>query len=89
MKKKYDWHNKTICSYYCEKPTGKIVAQYSRVNFSDEVFHAQINGDSYGQYISEKCVRAAIEKKIAEMDDEEEKWKNHPLLKGVNNVENI
>ena len=68
VKKEYEWHEKTICSYYCEKETGLIVAQYSRVNFSDGVYHAQVNGDNLGQYITEKQARQAIEKLIAEND---------------------
>lgn len=78
-KKKYQWHDKSICSYYCETETGKIIGQYSRTSFSDDVYHAQVHGDNLGQYISEKCVRQAIEKFIEKMDNDEEEWKKHPL----------
>ena len=68
--KQYEWHEKSISSYYCEKTTGKIVAQYSKLSFSDDVYHAQVHGDNLGQYISEKCVRKAIEDRIAKNDEE-------------------
>ena len=68
--KQYEWHEKTISSYYCEKKTGRIVAQYSRVNFNDDVYHATVHGDNLGQYISEKCARKAIEDRIAKNDEE-------------------
>ena len=68
--KQYEWHEKAISSYYCEKKSGRIVAQYSRIVFSDDVYHAEVNGDRLGQYISEKCVRKAIEDKIAKNDEE-------------------
>lgn len=72
-KKKYTWHDKTICSYYCDS-TGRIVGKYSRVNFSDDVYHAEVHGDSLGQYITEKCARSAVEKQI-ENDDADEKYR--------------
>lgn len=78
-KKKYQWHDKSICSYYCEIETGRIVGQYSRTNFSDDVYFAEVNGDRLGQYISEKCARAAIEKQIAKNEADDEAWRNHPL----------
>lgn len=82
--RQYEWHEKTIGSYYCEKNTGKIVAQYSRLSFSDEVYHAQVNGDNLGQYISEKCVRKAIEERIAKNDEDGAVMKaTHPYLFGA------
>lgn len=79
--KKYTWHEKSICTYYYETKTGKIVADYSRINFSDDVFHARVNGDNLGQYISEKCARTAIEQKVKELDEQEEYYrKNGPTL---------
>ena len=68
--KQYEWHEKTISSYYCEKKTGRIVGQYSTIGYSDGVYHAQVNGDNLGQYISEKCARKAIEDRIAKNDEE-------------------
>jgi hypothetical protein len=68
--KQYQWHEKSICSYYCEVKTGKIVAQYHRLSFSDEVYHAEVNGDRLGQYISEKCARKAIEDFITKHDEQ-------------------
>jgi len=68
--KQYQWHEKSISSYYCEVTTGSIVAQYSRLSFSDDVYHATVNGDNLGQYISEKCARKAIEDRIAKNDEE-------------------
>lgn len=76
-KQKYKWHEKTISSYYCEVDTGKIVGQYSRMGLSDGVYHAQVNGDNLGEYISEKCAKQAIEKQIEknEQDNlEYQKW---------------
>lgn len=79
--KKYKWHDKSISSYYCEADTGMIVGNYSRLSFSDDVYHAEVNGDRLGQYISEKCARTAIEKKIAEIDAQtEELRKNYPKV---------
>ena len=62
--KQYQWHEKSICSYQCEIKTGKIVGQLFRTNFSDDIYHATVNGDNVGEYISEKCARTAIEKQI-------------------------
>lgn len=79
--KKYTWHEKAICTYYYETKTGKIVADYSRINFSDDVFHARVNGDNLGQYISEKCARTAIEEKVKEIDEQTEYHrKNAPTV---------
>jgi hypothetical protein len=71
--KKYTWHEKSICTYYYETKTGKIVADYSRINFSDDVFHARVNCDNLGQYISEKCARTAVEEKVKQIDEETER----------------
>lgn len=68
--KQYEWHEKSIGSYYCEKKTGRIVAQYHRLSFSDDVYHAEVNGDRLGQYISEKCARKAIEDFITKHDEQ-------------------
>ena len=83
MKNKYKWHEKSVSSYYCEVETGRIVGQYSVISFSDDVYHARVNNDTLGEYMSEKCARKAIENKIAQLDADEEAWKNHPLSKGV------
>lgn len=73
--KKYSWHEKSICNYYYEEKTGKIVASYSRINFSDDVYHAMVNGDNMGEYISEKHARTAIETKIKEIDEQYEQYR--------------
>lgn len=79
--KKYTWHEKSICTYYYETKTGKIVAEYSQINFSDEVYHATVNGDFLGQYIDETFARKAIEKKVKEVDEQTEYYrKNGPTL---------
>lgn len=84
-KKKYTWHDKTIYSYYCDT-TGKIVGQYSRTNFSDDVYFAEVNGDRLGQYITEKCARTAIEKQIEKNDADDEAIRNHPLYGTPNGI---
>lgn len=73
--KKYEWNEKCICSYYYEKDTGKIVGHYSRVNFSDDIYHATVNGDNLGEYISEKCAKQAIEKQIEKNEQDNENAK--------------
>ena len=81
MKKQYQWHEKSISSYYAEKVSGKIVGQYSKVSFSDDVYHALVNGDTLGSYISHKHAKEAIEKQVAKNDqDEIEMKKAHPHL---------
>lgn len=75
--KKYTWRPKVVGTYYHENETGKIVAEYSRINFSDEVYHATVNGDFLGQYIDEKFARKAIEKKVKELDEQEEYYKKN------------
>jgi hypothetical protein len=67
---KYQWHEKSIQSYYCDKATGRIVGKYSRISFSD-VYYAEVNGDTMGEYISENCARKAIETRIAKNDEEQ------------------
>ncbi len=70
--KKYEWNEKSISNYYFETKTGKIVASLFRSNFSDDVWHAEVNGDNLGQYISEKCAKVAVESKIKEIDHQYE-----------------
>lgn len=82
-KKKYKWHEKSYNSYYVEVETGRIVGQYSGISLSDDVYHAQVHSDPLGNYISEKCAKEAVEKKIAENDANDEAWRNTSLGKGV------
>ena len=77
--KKYKWHEKSVCSYYCEVETGLIVGQYSIISFSDDVYHAEVHGDKLGAYVTEKCAKAAVEKQIAKNDADEEAWRNTTL----------
>lgn len=78
-KKKYAWTSKTISEYYYEVDTGRIVGQYSKMSFSDEIYHALVNGDNLGTYISYKHAREAIENRIAKNDADDEALRNHPL----------
>lgn len=66
----YKWQDKNITSYYYEVKTGKIVANISRTNFSDDVWHAEINTDNYGQFISAEHAMKAVEQKVKELDKE-------------------
>jgi hypothetical protein len=79
MSKKYAWSSKAISEYYYEVDTGKIVGQYCKTSFSDEIYHALVNGDNLGTYISYKCAREAVEKQIAKNDADDEALRNHPL----------
>jgi hypothetical protein len=81
--KKYKWHEKSVCSYYVEEKTGRIVGTISTQSFSDDIHHARVNGDNLGEYISEKQAMKAVEDKIAEIDAADEAWRNTSLGKGV------
>lgn len=67
---KYAWTERAICDYYYEKSTGKVVASLSRLSMSDDIWHADVNGDRLGQYVSEKQGRQAIEYKVQEIEDD-------------------
>lgn len=77
----YEWHDKAICTYYVEKTTGRIVGECSRMNFSDGIYHASVNGDSLGQFISQKHAHQAVERQVAKNDEDDAKAKlTHPYL---------
>lgn len=68
---KYKWDVRAISDYYYEQDTGKIVGKILRLNFSDDIYHAEVHGDSLGEYIGLVQARKAVEKQIAknEKDD--------------------
>lgn len=66
--KKYMWSHKAVSSFYYEVETGRIVGQYSSISLGNEIYHAEVNGDSLGEFISERYAMLAVEKQIEKND---------------------
>ena len=69
---KYEWTERSVCYYYNEQQTGKIVGTLAKMGMADNTWIARINGDYLGEYISELQGKKAIEKKVKQIDDETE-----------------
>lgn len=62
---KYQWKYKDdMSNNYYHDENGRIVGEITRVNFSDDIWHATVGDNKLGEYINNKTARKAVEKDI-------------------------
>ena len=62
---KYQWKYKnTVSTNYYHDENGKIVGEITRVNFSDDIWVAEVNKEKLGEYIDNRTARKAVEDQV-------------------------
>lgn len=68
---KYKWkYRDTVNNNYYHDEDGRIVGEILRINFSDNIWHADVNGDSLGNYIDESSAMVAVENLVRKNEED-------------------
>ena len=81
----YKWkYKESPNNNYYHDEDGMIVGEIVKINFCDDVWHASVNTDGIGQFISKNHAMAAVERIVQKnIEDDERMKREHPTLYGV------